>query len=180
MDEIIQKTLWAIDPVHSKIRFDAKYLMMTSVSGWFRELEGTVTSSNEDFSNCGINLTLYTHSIFTGIEERDNHLKSADFFESKKYPTIQFKSSTVNVDKNNIHITGTLTIKEVTQEINFNARYLGSAPDPRGNIKAGFEMDAVFDRKDFNISYNEFFDRQGILISDQVWVHADIQLLKLN
>ena len=77
-------------------------------------------------------------------------------------------------------ITGLLSIKDITQELVFTAKYLGSVPDPMGNTKAGFEMDTVFDRKDFNITWNQFFDKQGILISDQVKLHADVQLLKLS
>lgn len=180
MEEIKHTTIWAIDPVHSKIRFDAKYLMITSVSGWFREVEGTVICNGEGFNESEIRLTIYTHSLFTGIDERDNHLRSADFFDAAKYPTITFQSTHVQVQENDIKITGLLSIKDITQELVFTAKYLGSVPDPMGNTKAGFEMDTVFDRKDFNITWNQFFDKQGILISDQVKLHADVQLLKLS
>jgi len=172
-------TVWAIDPVHTRIRFDAKYLMITAVSGWFREFEGTVVSSKEDFSDSEIQLTIYVNSLYTGNDERDNHLRSPDFFDAKKYPTITFRSTEVKVSENNIKITGPLSIKDITQEITFSARWLGVVPDPNGNIKACFEMDAVFDRKDFNITWNQFFDKQGVLISDRVQLHADVQLLKL-
>ncbi len=180
MEENKNKNTWAIDPVHTKIRFDAKYLMITSVSGWFRELEGTVAGSADDFSDSEISLTIYTNSIFTGIEERDEHLRSPDFFDAKKYPTITFRSTAITVQENAIKVKGILTVKDIKQEIEFDAKFLGIVPDPRGNIKAGFEMDIAFDRKDFNITWNEFFDKQGILISDQVKLHADVQLLKLS
>ncbi len=179
MPATINKTVWAVDPIHTKIRFDAKYLMITAVSGWFREIEGTVTSEENDFSNCTIELVLYTNSVYTGVGERDNHLRSADFFDAKKYPTINFTSSAVKVINNTIDISGSITIKDTTQNIHFTASYLGSLPDPMGNTKAGFEADILFNRKDFNITWNEHFDTQGILISDEVRIHADIQLLKL-
>lgn len=178
-EEQSRKTIWAIDPVHTKIRFDAKYLLLTAVSGWFREVEGSVISKSDDFSDSEIKLTIYTHSLFTGIDERDHHLRSADFFDAKKYPTITFSSTDVLVEGDAIKITGLLVIKDITQEIVFAAKYLGAVPDPMGNIKACFEMDTIFDRKDFNITWNQFFDKNGILISDQVKLHADIQLLKL-
>ena len=92
------RAIWAIDPIHTRIRFEAKYLMLTTVSGWFREIEGTVETDSGDFSNSTIRLTIYTNSLFTGIDERDNHLRSPDFFDAKKYPTIQFQSSSVMVD----------------------------------------------------------------------------------
>ncbi len=174
------KTIMAIDPVHTKIRFDAKYLLLTAVSGWFREVEGTIISEADDFSSSEIRLIIYTHSLFTGIDERDDHLRSADFFDAKKYPAISFSSTNVLVEGDDIKISGLLSIKDITQEIIFTAKYLGTVPDPMGNTKACFEMDTVFDRKDFNITWNQFFDKNGILISDQVKLHADIQLLKLT
>lgn len=174
------KSAWVIDPVHTKLRFDAKYLMISTVSGWFRELEGSVLSSVDDFSDCEIALTIYTNSLYTGIDERDNHLRSPDFFDARKYPTILFQSSSVSSDSNGMKIKGTLSIKDISQPIEFSAKYHGRVKDPNGNTKAGFELDAVFDRQDFNISWNQFFDKQGILISDQVHIHADVQLLQLN
>ena len=180
MEETIHKNTWAIDPVHTRIRFDAKYLMISSVSGWFRELEGTVVNGSDDFSDSEINLTIYSNSIFTGIEERDAHLRSADFFDAKNYPTITFRSTAVIATTDMIKVSGQLAIKDITQDIEFDAKFLGIVHDPRGNIKAAIELDMVFDRKDFNITWNEFFDKQGVLISDQVRIHADVQLLKLH
>ena len=174
------RAIWAIDPIHTRIRFEAKYLMLTTVSGWFREIEGTVETDSGDFSNSTIRLTIYTNSLFTGIDERDNHLRSPDFFDAKKYPTIQFQSSSVMVDGAKVNIRGMLSIKDTVQEMELTAQYLGQVKAPLGNTKAAFEMDMVFDRKDFNITWNQFFDKQGILVSDWVQVHCDVQLLKLN
>jgi polyisoprenoid-binding protein YceI len=173
------KTIWAIDPVHSKFRFDAKYLLITSVSGWFREVEGTVHSVNDDFTGSEIWLTFYTNSIFTGVDERDKHLRSEDFFDARNYPTIKFHSRDVTRDGNGLRISGELSIKEKTQGLVFSANYLGNVTDPAGNIKACFEMDATLDRKAFDITWNQVFDKAGVLISDEVKLHADIQLLKI-
>jgi polyisoprenoid-binding protein YceI len=174
-----EKINWAIDPVHTRLRFEAKYLLISTVSGWFRELEGSVISQNENFNDSQIKLTIYTHSLYTGIEERDNHLRSADFFDADRYPTITFQSTQVQAEGDTIYIKGNLIIKNITQEISLVAKYLGSVTDPMGNRKAGFEMDAEFDRKDFDITWNQFFDKQGVLISDKVKLHADLQLLQL-
>ena len=95
------------------------------------------------------------------IDERDNHLRPADFFDSIKYPTIRVQSSNVKRMGDEVLVTGLLTIKDIQQKINFDDRFIGMATDPMGDRKAGFEMDEVFDRKDFNISYNELFDKQG-------------------
>lgn len=175
-----EQSNWVIDPVHTRIRFDAKYLLITSVSGWFRELEGTVSTEHDDFDECQIALTIYTSSLYTGIEERDNHLRSSDFFDTLKYPTIEFRSTSVKVQEEGIEVQGRLSIKDASQEIRFVARHLGTVQDPMGNTKAGFEMSTVFDRKAFNINWNQYFDKQGVLLSDEVAIHCDLQLLKLE
>ncbi len=168
-----------VDPVHTRIRFESKYLLLTAVSGWFTQFEGSVVAASDDFSASEIRLTIYTNSIYTGNEERDNHLKSPDFFDARRYPTIEFRSTTVTVKDAGIHVVGQLTIKDVTQSLEFDVQYTGISKDPMGNSKAGFEMDTVFNRKDFNISWNQVIDKFGVMIADEVKLHCDIQLLKL-
>ena len=180
MSTTVKKATWAIDPIHSTIRFDAKYLMITSVSGWFREFEGTLLSDCDGFTNSEIQLTIYTHSLNTGNEERDNHLRSADFFDAKQFPTIQFRSKAVTMYDKRIEVTGILSVKGIEHPFTFNATFLGMCADPMGNTKAAFEMDTVLNRKDFNITWNQLFDRNGLLLSDEVKVHCDLQLLKLS
>ena len=180
MSTTVKKATWAIDPIHSTIRFDAKYLMITSVSGWFREFEGTLLSDCDGFTNSEIQLTIYTHSLNTGNEERDNHLRSADFFDAKQFPTIQFRSKAVTMHDKCIEVTGILSVKGIEHPFTFNATFLGMCADPMGNTKAAFEMDTVLNRKDFNITWNQLFDRNGLLLSDEVKVHCDLQLLKLS
>lgn len=173
-------TVWVIDPVHTRIRFETKYLLLTAVSGWFTEFEGSVTTSDDDFSDCGIRLTIYANSIYTGNEERDAHLRSADFFDTRRYPTINFHSTGVQITEGQIKVTGDLTIKDHTQSLQFTARHTGISNDTMGNTKAGFEMDTTFDRKDFNISWNQVIDKFGVMIGDEVKLHCDVQLLKIT
>ncbi|WP_205510526.1 YceI family protein [Longitalea arenae] len=180
MNTTVKQATWAIDPTHSTIRFDAKYLLISSVSGWFREFEGTVVSGQDGFCNSEINLTIYTHSLNTGNNERDNHLRSPDFFDSKNFPTIQFRSTEVTMQEKNIRVTGRLTVKGIEHPFSFTATFLGMCADPMGNTKAGFEMNTVLNRKDLNITWNQLFDRNGLLLSDEVRVHCDLQLLKLS
>jgi polyisoprenoid-binding protein YceI len=180
MSTTVKKATWAIDPIHSTIRFDAKYLMITSVSGWFRQFEGTVLSDGDGFNNSEIQLTIYTHSLDTGNAERDNHLRSTDFFDAKQFPTIQFRSTAVTMQEKRIEVTGILSVKGVDHPFTFNATFLGMCADPMGNKKAAFEMDAVLNRKDFNITWNHLFDKNGLLLSDEVRVHCDLQLLRLS
>jgi polyisoprenoid-binding protein YceI len=180
MQQPSTKTTWAIDPVHSRIRFDAKYLQITSVSGWFREFEGAIVTENDNFDNSVIQLTIYTNSLFTGNDFRDDHLRSPDFFDTKKYPVIDFRSTAVHVQGDEIAVSGVLSVKDIRQDYQFTARYLGAMQDPNGNIKAGFEMDCVLNRKDFNISWNQLYGADALLLSNEVKLHADMQLLKLS
>ncbi len=180
MSTTAKQATWAIDPIHSTIRFDAKYLLITSVSGWFREFEGTLLSGCDGFDNSEIQLTIYANSLTTGNDERDNHLRSPDFFDTKKYPVIQFRSTAVTTQDKHITVTGILTVKGIEHPYSFNATFLGICPDPNGNTKAAFEMDTVLNRKDFNITWNQLFDKNGLLLSDEVKVHCDLQLLKLS
>lgn len=172
--------IWMVDPVHTRIRFEVKYLMLTAVSGWFTEFEGSVVSKNVDFADAEIRLTIYANSIYTGNEERDNHLRSADFFDTKRYPTIVFRSTSVTVHADHIQVQGELTIKDVTQPIEFKVLLLGLSADTMGNSKAGFEMDTVFNRQDFKISWNQVIDKFGVMIADEVKLHGDVQLLKIS
>ncbi|MEI6946430.1 YceI family protein [Paraflavisolibacter sp. H34] len=180
METNVRKSVWLFDPVHTKIRFETKYLLLTTVSGWFGEFEGSVTSRTEDFSDSQVRLTLYTHSLCTGNEERDAHLRSPDFFDARRYPTITFTSTSVKAVDTGVVVTGQLRIKDITETISFDATFTGSCLDDRGNRKAGFEMTLHLNRKDFHISWNRFFDKAGILLSDDVTIHGDVQLLQVS
>jgi polyisoprenoid-binding protein YceI len=180
METVENKSVWLLDPVHSKFRFETKYLLITSVSGWFTEFEGTVKSPAENFNESQIQLTVYTGSVYTGNAERDNHLRSADFFDVNKYPTLSFKSTSINVTGSKLAIKGDLKIKDVTESIEFETTYIGSARDPIGNLKAGFEMNMTLNRKNFNINWNQVFDKAGVLLSDEVKIFCDVQLLKIS
>ena len=173
-------TIWAIDPVHTRIRFETKYLLLTAVSGWFTEFEGNVITQNDDFNACEIRLTIYTNSIYTGNEERDNHLRSPDFFDTRRYPTINFHATNVTSHEDHIQVNGQLTIKDVTQPLEFRVKHTGISADTMGNSKAGFEMDTAFNRKEFNISWNQVIDKFGLMIADEVKLHCDVQLLKIT
>lgn len=179
MEEMNKEVVWVIDPVHTRIRFDTKYLLLTPVSGWFTQFEGSVVTSEDNFNNSRAQLTIYTNSVYTGNEERDAHLRSADFFDAARFPIISWKSDQVTVKGENIEATGTLTIKGIDQPITLLARHEGSSPDPMGNMKAGFTLDVTLNRKDFNITWNQLIDHHGLLLSDEVALHCDVQLLRL-
>lgn len=175
-----KETVWVIDPIHTRIRFEAKYLLITPVSGWFTEFEGSVATPSDSFDKSRIRLKLYTNSIYTGNAERDNHLRSADFFDAEHYPALTFESTAVTVQGTDIEVTGELCIKNIKETIRFGAKHLGFATDPFGNTKSAFEMQLILNRKDFGISWNQSFDNAGVLLSDEVKIFGDVQLLKVG
>lgn len=179
MEETKKEAVWVIDPVHSRIRFDTKYLLLTPVSGWFTQFEGSVIADGTNFNGSRAQLTIYTNSVYTGNDERDAHLRSADFFDTGKFPVITWRSNQVIVQGDKVQVTGAITIKGIEQPITLHAQHLGTTPDPMGNTKAGFTVDATLNRKDFNITWNQLIDKHGLLLSDEVVLHCDVQLLKL-
>src|SRR5690349_1455832 len=116
MEEINKEVVWVIDPVHTRIRFDTKYLLLTPVSGWFTQFEGSVVTTEDNFNDSRAQLTIYTNSVYTGNEERDAHLRSPDFFDAARHPVITWKSKAVTVRGDLIEATGTLSIKGIEQE----------------------------------------------------------------
>lgn len=179
MDELNSGS-WGIDPVHSKIGFDIKYLLLTSVTGWFTEVEGRVDSPTNNFDSSQIQLVMYTNSLTTLNDTRDQHLRSEDFFDTVNFPKILFHSTSVRVIDDHIKVTGKLTEKDVTEQVEFDVKFIGAVKYPYGNWKAVFEMKTMLNRKDFNITWNNYFDQDGILLSDEIDIIGDIQLLKVT
>lgn len=180
MNNDTNTSVWLIDPVHSSIRFEARYLLLSSVSGIFTQFEGRVVSPSPDFDQCSIQLKIYTQSIQTGYQERDEHLKSPDFFDAKQYPVASFYSTAVALRESRLQITGMLAIRELVQPIQFEAVYKGTVQDEMGNRKAGFELALDLHRKDFEMRWNRVLDNAGLLVSDTIKVICDIQLLQLT
>lgn len=172
------KTTWTIDPAHSEVQFKVKHLVITTITGAFKEFYGTVFTG-DDFENAIIRFEPSIHSISTNNEQRDTHLKSADFFEAEEYPKFFFESrSFTKKGADNYELKGNLTIKGITKPTTLTAGYGGTMTDPWGNVKAGFELKGQINRKDFGLSWNATTETGGILVGEEVKLHANIQLLK--
>lgn len=170
---------WNLDPAHSELSFKVKHLMISTVTGTFDKFSVDVESSLEDFSDAKISFSADINSINTNNEQRDGHLKSPDFFDADKYPTMNFTSEVINkTTEGNIYITGNLTIKDVTKQIRFEATPGGIAKDPYGNLKAGFGIDFKINREDFGLTWNAALETGGVLVSTDVRIIAEIQLVK--
>lgn len=174
------KTKWTIDPTHSEIQFKVKHLMITTVTGSFTTFEGEVLENGTDFESAEISFKAKTESIYTNNEQRDNHLKSDDFFSAEKFPWLTFekgKLTTKNSD-NKYTLKGTLTIKDVTREIELDVELAGIQKDPYGNEKAGFSINGVIKRKDFGLTWNTITEGGGLLVSEEIKINAEVQLNK--
>ena len=167
-------TKWVIDPTHTDIQFKVKHLMITTVTGSFGEFSGGATTEGDDFEDASVNFIAQIASITTNNEQRDAHLKSADFFDVEKNPTLTFVGKELKGGK----LTGDITMHGITKTITLDAEFLGIAKDPWGNIKAGFELEGKIKRSDFGLTWNAPTEAGGVLVSDDVRLLANVQLVK--
>lgn len=171
-------TNWNLDPSHSEVTFKVKHMMITNVSGSFTDFNVTASSDGDDFSKANVNFSAKAASVNTGSAQRDGHLQSADFFDAEKYPEITFKSTSVEKDGDDYKLQGDLTIKDVTKNITLNAEHGGIGKDPYGNIKAGFTVTGKINRKDFGLTWNAALETGGVMVSEEVKINCEIQLVK--
>jgi polyisoprenoid-binding protein YceI len=174
-----EKTKWTIDPSHSKIGFKVKHLMISNVMGNFREFEGQVTTIGNDLSTANISFSLNSASVDTEMADRDTHLKSADFFDVGNYPKITFSGSGLkDLGDDMYELTGDLVIKGVTKKVVLPVEFGGLMTDPSGNVKAGFSIGGKINRKEWGLNWNAALEAGGVLLSDEVKIICDVQLVK--
>ena len=166
---------FAIDKAHSEATFQVRHLV-TRVRGSFADLAGTIQANEANPELSSVTFTINAASIDTGTPDRDAHLRSADFFEVEKYPTISFTSTGIKaVGGNNYAVTGDLTMRGVTRRIELPVTFLGKAKDPWGNEKIGFETELTLNRKDYGLTWNAALETGGFLVGDEVKVAVSIQ-----
>jgi polyisoprenoid-binding protein YceI len=174
-----EKTKWTIDPSHSKMGFKVKHLMISNVLGNFREFEGHVTTDGNDFSTAAISLSLNSSSVDTEIADRDTHLKSADFFDVVNFPKITLVSGSLKDQGDNMfELNGALDIKGVKKQVFLSVELGGLMTDPWGNVKAGFSITGKISRKDWGLNWNAALEAGGVLVSDEVKIICDVELVK--
>ncbi|AFL79538.1 hypothetical protein Aeqsu_0006 [Aequorivita sublithincola DSM 14238] len=167
-------TTWKIDDTHSEINFKVKHMMISTVTGSFKKFEGRVETSNEDFKNASFSFSAVIDSVNTNNGDRDKHLKSDDFFGAEKFPKLSFKSKSFDGEK----MVGDLTIKGVSKEVTLETEYNGTAVDPYGQTKAGFEFEGQISRKDFGLTWSAVTEAGSIVVSDKVKLIASLQFIK--
>lgn len=174
-----EKTKWGLDSTHSEISFKVKHLMISNVKGVFKDFSADVTTSDDQFMTADIDLRINPASIDTGVADRDVHLKSADFFDVDNFTSINFKGSSFEkVDDEEFVLHGDLTIKGVTKPVKLDVEFGGVMKDPWGNQKVGFSVNGKINRKDFGLTWNAALETGGVLVSDDVKISAEVQLVR--
>jgi polyisoprenoid-binding protein YceI len=172
-------TKWVLDPAHSEIQFKVRHLMISNVTGSFGRFTADVETTDERIDTAKINFTAEVDSITTNNEQRDGHLKSADFFEIAKYPTLRFVSTKLEkVTDEEYNLIGELSFHGITKNIKLKVEHGGIIKDPWGNTRTGFTVDGKLSRKDFGLTWNAATEAGGLVVSDEVKIHAAAEFVK--
>lgn len=171
-------TKWTLDPTHSELQFKVKHLMITTVTGSLKSFSAELTANGDDFTDSEISFSGDINTIDTGNTDRDNHLKSADFFDAATHPAVSFKSTSVAKDGDDYIIVGDLTIKGETKAVKLAAEFGGIATDPWGNTKAGFTLSGKINRSDFGLTWNAALETGGVMVSEEVRILGELQFVK--
>ena len=170
---------YKIDPTHSEITFKVKHMMITNISGSFTKFDATMESDAADFSDAKISFEADVNSINTNNEQRDGHLKSDDFFAAEKFPKLAFQSSKlVKKGDDKYVLTGNLTLRGTTKEVELAVEFGGTMTDPYGQVKSGFEINGTINRKDFGLTWDALTEAGGIVVSNEVKLHLNVQMIK--
>ena len=166
-------TKWLLDPTHSEITFKVRHMMISNVKGAFRNFSSEIEAEDDTFNNVKTSAVIDTDSIWTNNEDRDNHLKSADFFDATNNPKITFEATSLNDT-----VTGNLTINGVTKPVELDVEFGGINVDPWGNTKAGFSFEGKISRKEFGLGWNAALETGGVMVSDDVKIAGELQYVK--
>ena len=174
------KVKWTLDPTHSEVQFKIKHLMIATVTGQFTKFDANVETDDEDFLTAKVVFTADVNSITTNNEQRDGHLKSADFFEAANYPQVRFVATKYeNVDNDGSYeLYGDLTIRDITKNIKLDVEFGGIIKDPWGNTRAGFTITGKINRKEFGLVWHVATEAGGVMVGDEVRIHAGVEFIK--
>ncbi|RZJ89663.1 MAG: polyisoprenoid-binding protein [Chryseobacterium sp.] len=175
----MNKLYWVLDPAHSELGFKIRHLMISNVSGAFQNFQVEAQTEDDSFSKASISVTVDVASISTGEEQRDNHLRNADFFDVGNYPTLKFLSTKIEkVDEENFILFGELTMKGITKPIKLNVEFGGVISDERHGMKAGFTVTGKIIRSEWGLSFNRILETGGVGLGEEVKIFSELQLVK--
>lgn len=174
-------SIWQVDPAHTNIEFSVRHMMISTVKGRFESFEGKLFGEAEKIENGKIEILIDTNSISTKEDNRDNHLRSQDFFYAEKYPKIKFQSNTIKkIDESTYDVTGDLTIREVTKPITLRATIEGKITDPYGNERIGVSVEVSLNRTEWNLKWNSILEAGGIMVGEIVKINVELEAIKLK
>lgn len=174
-----ETTRWAIDPTHSVVGFKVKHLVISTVTGTFKEFSGQLETTGEDFDGASVTFEASIDSIDTGVADRDAHLKSADFFDAENHPKLTFKSTSFKESgKGEYDLEGELTIRGTTKTVQLKGTHGGTAVDPYGQTKAGFEITGAINRKEFGLEWSAVTEAGSVVVADKIKLNLDVQVTK--
>lgn len=179
----VRVTTWQLDPAHSAVEFSVKHMMMTTVRGRFKTLRATLTGDRDHPEHAGVEATIDAASIDTGVADRDEHLRSADFFDADAYPHITFRSKRIQGDPpkqegDSFRLVGDLTIRDTTMKVVLDCEYEGRGTDPWGKTRAGFTFRTEIDRQDWGLRWNQALETGGVLVANKVRVEGELQFVR--
>ncbi len=169
---------WQVDGAHSGVNFTVRHMVISKVRGRFAKWNAKVQLDTADLSRSAVEVDIEAASIETGVADRDNHLRSGDFLDVQKFPSLRYKSRRVEVlSKDRLRVVGDLTIRGVTREVALDVEYGGRGKDPWGNQRAGFTATATLNRKDFGLTWNQALETGGVLVADRVDIEIELQAI---
>jgi polyisoprenoid-binding protein YceI len=170
---------WNIDTTHSGIHFTVRHMVIAKVRGSFRKFSGTLSLDEQDVTASSVSVRIEAPSIDTGVQQRDDHLRSPDFFDVEKFPLLSFESTKVEKSSDGgLRVTGKLTLRDITREVVLEAEQLGIGKDPWGNIKAAFEAKTTIDRREFGLKWNQALETGGVLVGEKIEISLEVQAVK--
>jgi len=173
------KTTWVIDPSHSQVGFKVKYMMFTNVSGKFKDFQAIIESDDDQFESLNVSFTADVNSIDTNSIDRDEHLRSADFFDVEKFPTISFVSNSIKkTNQNQFEMLGEITIRDITKSITIEIVSSDMMKDPWGKTILGLSLSGKVNRSDYGLDWNRSLETGGFLVGEEIKLISDIQLVK--
>jgi len=170
---------WVLDPMHSEVQFKVKHLVISTVSGFFKSFEGSLETENEDFTDAKIDFSLDIDSIDTNQSQRDEHLKSPEFFDAAAYPKITFASTSfTKAGDDEYKLVGDLTVKGITNPVTLDVEFGGAAADFYGNTKAGFEITGKINRKEFGLTWSGVTEAGSVVVGEDIKLLINVQFAK--
>jgi polyisoprenoid-binding protein YceI len=170
---------WNIDATHTSIGFSVRHMVIAKVRGSFRRFSGAVVLDAQDPAAASVSASIDVASIDTGVEQRDGHLKSADFFDAEKFPTLTFQSTKVErAGAERLKVTGTLTIRGISRPVVLDVEQLGTGKDPWGNTRVAFAASTSIDRRDFGLTWNQALETGGVLVGEKIDIQLEVQAVQ--